>query len=101
MGSHTRLFIDGSWTEGVNGKTISVMNPATGEEGGTVAWAEREDLDWALAAVERGFLTWKKISAFERSKIMRSAAGLVRERVDAIARELKRRNLLPGKKPAL
>ena len=64
------------------------MNPATGEEGGTVAWAEREDLDWALAAVERGFLTWKKISAFERSKIMRSAAGLVRERVDAIAREL-------------
>jgi len=88
MGSHTRLFIDGSWTEGVNGKTISVMNPATGEEGGTVAWAEREDLDWALAAVERGFLTWKKISAFERSKIMRSAAGLVRERVDAIAREL-------------
>jgi len=64
------------------------MNPATGEEGGTVAWAEREDLDLALAAVERGFLTWKKISAFERSKIMRSAAGLVRERVDAIAREL-------------
>ena len=53
-----------------------------------MAWAEREDLDLALAAVERGFLTWKKISAFERSKIMRSAAGLVRERVDAIAREL-------------
>ena len=64
------------------------MNPATGEEGGTVAWAEKEDLDLALAAVERGFQTWKKISAFERSKIMRAAAGLVRERVDAIAREL-------------
>jgi len=88
MGSHTQLFIDGSWTEGVNGRTIAVMNPATGEEGGTVAWAEKEDLDLALAAVERGFQTWKKISAFERSKIMRAAAGLVRERVDAIAREL-------------
>ncbi len=64
------------------------MNPATGEEGGTVAWAEREDLDLALAAVERGFHTWKKISAFERSKIMRAAAGLVRERVEGIASEL-------------
>lgn len=64
------------------------MNPATGEEGGTVAWAEREDLDLALAAVERGFRTWKKISAFERSKIMRAAAGLVRERVEGIASEL-------------
>jgi len=64
------------------------MNPATGEEGGTVARAEKEDLDLALAAVERGFHTWKKISAFDRSKIMRAAAGLVRERVEGIASEL-------------
>jgi len=64
------------------------MNPATGEEGGTVARAEEEDLDLALAAVERGFQTWKKISAFDRSKIMRAAAGLVRERVEGIASEL-------------
>src|SRR5439155_13110125 len=34
------------------------------------------------------FQTWKKISAFERSKIMRAAAELVRARVDAIAQEL-------------
>jgi len=88
MGSHTRLFIDGSWTEGVRGLTLPVMNPATGEEGGTVARAEKEDLDLALAAVERGFHTWKKISAFDRSKIMRAAAGLVRERVEGIASEL-------------
>lgn len=88
MASHTRLFIDGSWTEGVDGKTIAVMNPATGEEGGTVAWAEREDLDLALAAVERGFHTWKKISAFERSKMMRAAGELVRKRAEAIAGEL-------------
>ena len=88
MASHTRLFIDGSWTEGVHGKTIAVMNPATGEKGGSVAWAEKEDLDLALRAVERGFHVWKKISAFERSKIMRAAGELVRARVDSIAQEL-------------
>ncbi len=88
MASHTRLFIDGNWTEGVNGRTIQVMNPATGEVGGTVARAEKEDLDLALAAVERGFHTWRKISAFERSKMMRAAGELVRARVDSIAREL-------------
>jgi len=64
------------------------MNPATGEADGTVAHAGIPDLDLALAAVERGFHTWKKISAFERSKIMRMAAELVRTRVDLIAREL-------------
>ena len=53
-----------------------------------MARAEKEDLDLALAAVERGFHTWKKISAFDRSKIMRAAAGLVRERVEGIASEL-------------
>jgi len=64
------------------------MNPATGEVGGTVARAEEEDLDLALLAVERGFQTWKKISAFERSKMMRAAGELVRKRVEAIASEL-------------
>jgi len=88
MASHTQLFIDGTWTEGINGRTIPVMNPATGEAGGTVAHAEIPDLDRALAAVERGFHTWRKISAFERSKMMRHAGELVRQRVDAIAREL-------------
>jgi succinate-semialdehyde dehydrogenase/glutarate-semialdehyde dehydrogenase len=88
MASHTQLFIDGSWTSGVNGRTIQVMNPATGEVGGTVARAEKEDLDLALAAVERGFQTWKKISAFERSKMMRAAGELVRKRAEAIASEL-------------
>src|SRR5437867_2927241 len=88
MASHTQLFIDGAWSDGVNGRTIPVMNPATGEAGGTVAQAEKTDLDLALAAVERGFHTWRKISAFERSKMMRSAADLVRQRVDAIARTL-------------
>src|SRR5579863_905554 len=88
MASHTQLFIGGRWTEGVNGRTLAVMNPATGEEGGTVAHAEIPDLDLALAAVARGFHTWKKISAFERSKVMRAAAGLVRERAEGIAREL-------------
>ena len=53
-----------------------------------MARAEKENLDLALAAVARGFQTWKKISAFERSKMMRAAGELVRARVDSIAREL-------------
>ncbi len=80
------LFIDGAWTPAEDGRTLSVVNPATGEAIGSVAHAGRADLDRALAAAQKGFEIWSKKSAFERAKIMRRAAALVRERTDAIAR---------------
>ena len=40
-----------------------VLNPATGEPIGTVAHAEKADLDLALAAAQKGFATWRKVSA--------------------------------------
>jgi succinate-semialdehyde dehydrogenase/glutarate-semialdehyde dehydrogenase len=50
-----------------------------------VAYAERADLDRALEAADQGFKAWRKVSAFDRSKIMRKAASLFRERADAVA----------------
>ena len=82
----TQLFIDGEWRSGAEGRTIPVVNPATGEVIGKIAHATKQDLDAALAAVERGFKVWSATSAFERSKIMRKAADLLRERADKIAR---------------
>ena len=79
------LHIDGKWTAAKSGKTLQVMNPATGEVNGTLAHAEIPDLDQALEAAERGFATWRKISAFDRSKILRKAADLLRERAEMIA----------------
>ncbi|MGI4793038.1 MAG: NAD-dependent succinate-semialdehyde dehydrogenase [Janthinobacterium lividum] len=79
------LHIDGKWTAAKSGKTLQVMNPATGEVNGTLAHAEIPDLDQALEAAERGFATWRRVSAFDRSKILRKAADLLRERADTIA----------------
>ena len=82
----TLLHIDGAWRPAASGRTIAVINPATEERIGTVAHADRSDLDAALAAVARGFDVWRKMSAYERSGIMRKAAGLLRERAAEIAR---------------
>jgi succinate-semialdehyde dehydrogenase/glutarate-semialdehyde dehydrogenase len=88
MPSHTQLFINGTWTDALAGGTLPVINPATAESIGTVAHAEHADLDLALDAADKGFHTWKKISAYERSKIMRKAAELVRTRLEDIARAM-------------
>ncbi len=85
MYPEVQLYIDGTWTRAGAGRFLDVMNPATGEPVGKVAHADRSDLDRALEAADKGFKTWRKVSAFDRSKVMRKAANLLRERADAIA----------------
>lgn len=85
MYPNTLLYINGAWGRGVSGRTLPVVNPANGSQIGTVACAEHADLDRALEAADQGFRAWRKVSAFDRSKIMRKAASLLRERADAVA----------------
>ena len=81
----TQLFIDGVWGPAADGATIDVVNPATGERIGGLAKAGIADLDRALEATQKGFATWRATSPFERARIMRKAAELMRERAGAIA----------------
>ena len=85
MYPEVQLFVDGAWTNAAAGRFLDVMNPSTGEPVGKVAHADRSDLDRALEAADKGFKVWRKVSAFDRSKVMRKAANLLRERVDIIA----------------
>ena len=84
----TRLLIDGEWCDAASGKTQDVINPATGQAIGKVAFAATADLDRALDAAQRGFEAWRRIPANERAATMRRAAGLLRERAADIARIL-------------
>jgi succinate-semialdehyde dehydrogenase/glutarate-semialdehyde dehydrogenase len=84
----TQLFINGEWHNAADGRSLAVQNPATGEEIGRVAHAGQADLDRALEAAQRGFETWRDFTPAARSKIMRVAADLMRERADAIAQML-------------
>ena len=88
MYSDVSLFIDGAWGPAAGGRTIDVVNPATGDKIGTVPHAALSDLDRALEAADKGFKVWRKISAYDRSKVMRKAADILRERADNIARLL-------------
>src|SRR5262245_32327759 len=81
---NTQLFINGKWRPSQSGKTIAVLNPATEEQIGTVAHADRADLDEALEAAAKGFKAWRAVSPFERCRIMRKAAQIMRERNDEI-----------------
>lgn len=67
-----KLFIDGKWQDAVSEKTISVINPATGELLTTVPDAGAEDVDRAVKAARRTFenRAWRRMNVSQREKII-------------------------------
>jgi succinate-semialdehyde dehydrogenase/glutarate-semialdehyde dehydrogenase len=81
----THLFLNGEWRDSLSKETLEIINPATEEVIGKVSHARKEDLDLALKGAENAFNEWKHVSAYDRSKILRKAADIVRSRADQIA----------------
>ncbi|WP_234729864.1 NAD-dependent succinate-semialdehyde dehydrogenase [Acidocella facilis] len=80
------LHIGGKWRAAEGNKTLEILNPATEEVIGKLAHASKADLDEALDWAAKGFAVWRKMSAFERGKILRKTADILRERTPEIAK---------------
>jgi len=88
MYANLELFIDGQWLNGDGRAGEDVINPATEKPLARLPHASTADLDHALEAAKKGFAVWRATSPYERAKIMRKAADLIRERYDAISKTL-------------
>src|ERR1700757_3314441 len=85
MYANLELFIDGKWLGGNGRRGEDVINPATEKPLAHLPHASQVDLDAALEAAKKGFAVWRTTSAYDRAKIMRKAADLIRERADHVA----------------
>jgi aldehyde dehydrogenase (NAD+) len=84
---HKKLFINNEWRDAAGGKTMEVINPATEEVIGTVASADRSDVDLAAQAARAALSgPWGSLSARERGRLVRRIGERLLERVDEIAR---------------
>ncbi|HZT83194.1 MAG TPA: NAD-dependent succinate-semialdehyde dehydrogenase [Gemmataceae bacterium] len=83
-----RMFIDGQWVAAEDGRTLGVINPATEEVIADVAYGSRKDARRALEAAHRAMPAWMKLSAWDRAKVLKRTADILRERADDIARTL-------------
>jgi succinate-semialdehyde dehydrogenase / glutarate-semialdehyde dehydrogenase len=88
MYAKLELFIDGQWLNGDGRAGEDVINPATEKPLAHLPHASKADLDRALEAAKKGFAVWRATAAYDRAKIMRKAADLMRERHDAISKIL-------------
>src|SRR5687767_30208 len=81
-----QLFINNEWRDAASGKTMDVINPATEEVCATVASADADDLNAAVAAARAALSgPWSAMSARERGRLVRKLAERLLERVDEVA----------------
>lgn len=74
------LFIGGTWRKSGSGKTIDVLNPATGELLARVPAGDSRDVDAAVAAARDAFVTWGGTSSVERQGILLEIANRIQKR---------------------
>ena len=73
-------FINGKWVVASDLQVKEVSSPVTGELIGLIPAATASDLQAALDSAQKGFNTWRAISPWDRSAILRKTADLLRER---------------------
>jgi succinate-semialdehyde dehydrogenase/glutarate-semialdehyde dehydrogenase len=81
-------FIEGKWQKSEKGETYDVINPATEEVLGKASKASENDVNKALKSAEKGLEIWRKTPPWERAKIIRKIADLMRERTEVLAKWL-------------
>jgi aldehyde dehydrogenase (NAD+) len=82
-----QLLINNEWRAAASGKTMDVINPATEEVCATVASADAEDLNAAVAAARAALNgPWGQMSARERGRLVRKLGERLMERADEVAR---------------
>ncbi|MDN5808258.1 MAG: NAD-dependent succinate-semialdehyde dehydrogenase [Brevibacterium sp.] len=82
---NTGLFINGQWRDAEDGKTVEVLNPATGELITTVADGSAADAEEAIKVAGDTQESWAATPPRERSEILRRTFELLTERADDIA----------------
>lgn len=85
-----RLLIAGEWVGADERETIPVVDPSTCETLDLLPMATAADLDRAVEAAAAAFRPWRDTPVMERYAVLRRAAALMRERLEANARTLTR-----------
>ena len=80
-----QLYIGGRFVEAVSGNTFETINPANGEVLANVQSASKADVNLAVDSAQQGQKIWAAMTAMQRSRILRKAVEILRERNDSLA----------------
>jgi aldehyde dehydrogenase (NAD+) len=80
-----QFYIDGQWVDPVGQGHIDVINPATEEAIATIAAGGSADVDRAVAAARRAFITYAQTTREQRLDLLARIIDIYRGRTDDLA----------------
>jgi len=86
--SANKQFINGVWVDAVDGREISLVNPATEEVLSRISFGNEKDAALAIDAAEDAFRTWGKTNPYYRAEILKKTANYLRENLEQIAHDM-------------
>ena len=80
-------FIGGQWRPAASGKTLAVVDPATGSPVSQVAESDAADVDAAVRAARTAFEdpAWQQMKPARRERLLHRLADLMEARIDVLA----------------
>src|SRR5437763_3530495 len=83
--SQHKNFVGGEWVDAVEGGTMDVVNPATGETIAVVPRGTSADVDRAVEAAKEALPEWLETTPRERSELLLRLADVIEEHADELA----------------
>lgn len=87
LDSEQKNFIDGQWQGAAGGRTLAVVDPATGQTVSHVPDSDGVDVDRAVVAARRAFegRSWQHMKPAERERLLHRLADLMEANLDTLA----------------
>jgi betaine-aldehyde dehydrogenase len=82
---HRGVYYGGKWHQPKSGRYVESHSPANGQSLGTVADASAADIDAAVEAAKTAYLEWRRVMPFERAKLLRRVAEVLRQNANELA----------------
>jgi phenylacetaldehyde dehydrogenase len=80
-----QILIGGQWRDAASGETLPSLDPATGQTLANFPAGGQADADEAVRAARRAFPAWKKITPYDRGRLLQRAAALIEKHGDEFA----------------
>jgi 1-pyrroline dehydrogenase len=84
--SHHKNFVGGEWVDSLDGGTMEVLNPATGETIAEVPSSTEKDVDRAIGAAKKALPEWLETTPGERAEVLLKLADLLDEHAEELAK---------------
>jgi len=78
-------FVGGEWVGAVEGETMEVLNPATGEAIALVPRGTQADVDRAVETAKKALPVWLETTPGERAEVLLKLADLIDENAEELA----------------